>query len=199
MKNELETKIEKLKKEDALKKEVAKKIKGVDFYTFLRTDYIKGDKKRILFMFKDVKDVKAGIQQILKAFPVNRKKNQILAFAGRDDLKTANPFKLYFKNPCMYERKAEICYNSGKFDIAIEFPENFYHFDVIEANQRNISDCEYHYFIGRSHIELRKIRVRQIRLKGFPYVNYYGGSVVNYIADKAQQEKFEKIVLTGNI
>ena len=94
---------------------------------------------------------------------------------------------------------ADIEYTSGKYLISIELHKDFYG-DNVNAFQRNLSDSEYHYYIGTPMHELRSMKIRAYELnrpEGVSIMKYYGGSVKNYCSDKKGQKTFERIVLTG--
>ncbi len=195
MKTELETKIEKLKKEDALEKQVKSLLPNLKFNAFFSGH--NNDKPILSFDLKDG-DIKGDILQIIAAYPPTKKTNK-LSFASGKDIQTSSPYKLDFKNQSAYARTARIEYINGVYDIWIEVPENYYHKDVISINQRSLYESEHHYFIGCSYKQLASIQVGELRLNGYECQKYYGGTCVCYITDETQKEAFERVVLTGNI
>jgi hypothetical protein len=155
--------------------EFAKSVLGdMDFLAFLSFD----DQKRIVVKAKD----KDEFKKVFELFPPTNEK-QIIGTATDKFHTTLNvPFRMGIDNPASpnqwYYHTLKVRYSSNEFDVEITLPIAFIE-GFTNTSERNISDSEYHYFIGYSDKQLRELRVRKYNFKSGKQISWYGGDVTN--------------------
>lgn len=204
---ELNKEIAALKAKHKLQNSVEKKLKGIDPDRIYTNDFdYKKHGTKYTFHVRlcsdgfnkpgiPFADLRRTIQQIIKAYPPTRK-NTI--YTASDDQPTASGFVLRWDNGYNRE-KVTIEWNSGKFWAHIDLPIEFYSNDCKEYFTRKVYDCEHHYFLGVSYAEIQRKQLPAYRLAMFERIQYYGGSVTNYVKNVEDVEEFEFLLLNGHI
>jgi hypothetical protein len=171
----LEEKITKLRLEEAKKLEISSILGEIKHSTFSR----KGDESMVSVYPK----TKEEIAVVFGLFP-HTNEQTVIGFAGSADYTFDYPYRVNIQNPCRtsesFPFECLISYVSGQNEIRVHLPIAWIESFVVRQS-RHITDSEYHYFIGCSHSELRKMTVPSYSFKSGSSINWYGG-------DKTQKE-----------
>lgn len=102
-----------------------------------------------------------------------------IGYASKEPTLLNTPFRIDLDNPCKtseYSKfKLKIDYISNDIHVDIELPIELIK-EWVYATNRNITDCEYHYFTGSSMVELRKIKVRCYAFNTPSQISWFGGN-----------------------
>lgn len=85
-----------------------------------------------------------------------------------------------FRNPCKYEYSIDFTYLHNGISVDFDFALDILDKDILTTGYRKITDCEYHYFTGRTINEMLKMEFRTYKLQDSilktPVISYFGGS-----------------------
>jgi len=85
-----------------------------------------------------------------------------------------------FKNPCRYDYAIDFKYLHNGISIDFDFALNILDKDLLTVGSRKITDCEYHYFTGKTVNEMMKMDFRTYQINDGilkqPVIKYFGGS-----------------------
>lgn len=166
---ELQAKFEKEIKEFNFKKTVSAALPDIEIMAYLGM----WDKYTISAKCKNLAEFKA----VLAAYPATNEQTTI-GTAGNKSFAVLNtPFRVDIKNPARPSNAYPFCFKiswkSGDIEVSASIPIDFAP-DFSRAIEREIYDCEYHYFIGVSDNKLRSMRIRAYTFNG-PVIGWYGG------------------------
>lgn len=120
------------------------------------------------------------VKQLLSTLsPTN--KTSVIGTATDKFYKTIDsPYKITIDNPASTNQynwfSLRIQFELNDIDIWINVPLNLITFYNFVRITRNITDSEYHYFIGMSNKQLREMKVTAYNFNNNYVVNFYGGS-----------------------
>ncbi len=169
---DLQAKINALTIEHNFKNEIAETLPNINTLAFLGGH--DNGQKRLVAKCKTIDE----FNQVLDKYKPTNENTVIGMASDKFYAQLQTPFRINIDNPSRPNQydifKVTFSYTSNDIDVQIELPiETIIDFTTI--SQRNITDSEYHYFIGYSHSELRNMRVRCYNFKG-EQINFYGGS-----------------------
>lgn len=169
---ELDKKIAALRMEHEFKGMVADVIPGIDTLAYLTGH--ENDKKRILAKCKTPDEFKA----VLAAYPATNEQTTIGTATDKYHTVLNSPFRVDIENPARCNTYSPFLYKigwqSGDIEMSVEMPIEAAP-DFCRRIDRNISDSEYHYFIGVSETKLRSMRVPAYTFNG-NCISWYGGN-----------------------
>lgn len=167
---ELQAKFEKETKEFYLKQSAAAALPGMDILAFLGWK----DAPRIVVKVKTAAEFKA----VLAAYPATNEKTTIGTATDKFHAVLNSPFRVDIDNPACCSTYSNFLYKirweSGDIEISVEMPIEAAP-DFCRRIDRNIFDCEYHYFTGTTISKLQNMRVTAYTFNG-DCINWYGGN-----------------------
>lgn len=171
-KSKLDVKIQQITAEFNFKNEVKEKLPTIKTLAFLTGR--DGFSPRIICSCKNKEEFK----EVLKAYPSTNEKQIIGTASDKYYHELHTPYKITIDNPANPNQynyfEVKIYYKSNKVDVTINLPIAFIS-DFVTIGERNITESEYHYFIGYSHNQLHSLKVRHYNFKGGKQINWYGG------------------------
>jgi len=169
-KTDLQEKIATLTKKYELESKMADKLGSIKHMALLSWK----DKERVIINPANIEEFK----EVLNIFPATNKNTVIGTATDKYYKQLKTPFRIDIENPpvinSVQNYEVHIKYDSNGTDVQIELPISFIEGFTITGD-RNITDCEYHYFIGHSRKELTNIRVRCYGFKG-EQMGWFGGN-----------------------
>ena len=164
----LQAQIEKLTIEHNFKQEI-KNLLGDQFkYICYISNFSKRIEKRIKIDCKDKTEFK-------KAFVLFPATNEETIIKASKEYYLNTPFRMNLKNPAKYnDFTLNIEYISNDYFITLTIPTNEIK-EFINTSNRNITDCEYHYFTGWSHNKLRNTKILAYKFKSYDVIGWFGG------------------------
>lgn len=167
---ELQAKFEKETKAFYLKQSAAEALPGMDILAFVGWK----DAPRIVVKVKTAAEFKA----VLAAYPATNEQTTIGTATDKYHTVLNSPFRVDIENPARCNTYSPFLYKigwqSGDIEMSVEMPIEAAP-DFCRRIDRNISDSEYHYFIGVSETKLRSMRVPAYTFNG-NCISWYGGN-----------------------
>ena len=162
-----------------IKKEAERKIAAIETEFSIRDKFPDSDFKFVASSNIAYFDIKSRneIRKILERLPpVNE--TTTLKVSGKEQV-IDSPYRIDLKNPAVVnlvsQHEMYISYKTEHFGVTIVVPISMCMDYVIEY-QRQITDSEYHYFIGVTHQQLRKKKVTAYTFENANIITWYGGT-----------------------
>lgn len=133
---------------------------------------------------------KEQFKTILERLPVTNTQQKISSSGKNDGDIINHPFRIDINNPpvCNSSQQYEfrINYTSDKYDVDIHVPINLVK-EFVTTGQRNITDCEHHYFTGWSMEKMRNHKLMTYLFKNGGSISWFGGTKTSTDLDNIEE------------
>lgn len=159
-------------REHKFKEEIEVKVPTIKKQIYMNNSY-QGETKTANFDTESAEEFK----ELLLLFPPTNGKTII--GSATDEKTIESPFRIDINNPPVqnssqkYELK--IGYDSNGIDVRISVPIKVVE-DFLKTGERRSTDSESIYFLGMSHSEMGKVRIRTYLFKEGETIGWYGGN-----------------------